>query len=109
VDHVADSGGKRAAVGNPPFAPAPVDPTPAAPAQPERPPLDLPLWSTMGRAERATAVMAFGGYLARQNPHVAMAAWDAQKPLDWPSASGIAKTYAPDGKWMTLTASWSQS
>jgi hypothetical protein len=38
-----------------------------------------------------------------------MAAWDAQKPLDWPSASGIAKTYAPDGKWMTLTASWSQS
>ncbi len=107
VEHVADSGAFLAAISNPPFV-APANPTPAAPAQPEEPPLDLPLWSTMTRADRAVAVTAFGGYLARQNPHVPMAAWDAQKPLDWPSASGIAKVYAPDGKWMTLAASWSQ-
>jgi hypothetical protein len=107
VEHVADSGAFLA--GNPPFTLAPVDPTPAAPAQPDAPQRISP-WLHLNREQRAALIDMEGRTLAKTLGHApTMAEWDALKPQDYPAASGVAKTYSQDRSWQTLAASWSQS
>lgn len=96
---------------------APVDPTPAAPAQPEEPQWDLtphPVRSSsatnhelrkLSREQRAELQHAYGRKLARQLGHPpTMAEWDAHKPADLPTASALPKTLGIP--WTTLAARW---
>jgi hypothetical protein len=67
-------------------------------------------WAQMSRDQRAAAVNRLGRSLAQQLGRApTMADWDAEKPADWPSGSGVAKVYASNRSWSTLAAQWAQS
>ena len=97
-------------------AAAPVDPTPAAPAQPDAPQWNLtphpvrssaanPEWRKLSREQRHNLLHVEGRMLARKLGHApTMAEWDAHKPAEYPTASALPKfLQAP---WVTLASGW---
>ena len=85
---------------------APVDPTPAAPAQPEEPrPLLLLPWRKLDKEQRHALLHMEGRRLAKALRHPpTMAEWDTYKPAEYPTASALPKfLQAP---WVTLTSGW---
>jgi hypothetical protein len=82
--------------------PAPVDPTPAAPAQPAAP---QTLWRNLSREQRTALLHMEGRHLAKALGRApTMTDWDAAKPGEYPTASGVAK-YLEVG-WTQLAAAW---
>lgn len=82
--------------------PAPVDPTPAAPAQPAAP---QTLWRNLSREQRTALLHMEGRHLAKALGRApTMMDWDAAKPGEYPTASGVAK-YLEVG-WTQLAAAW---
>ena len=89
-------------------APAPVDPTPAAPAQPEEPrPLLLLPWCKLDKEQRHALLHMEGRRLAKALRHPpTMAEWDTYKPAEYPTASALPKTFGET--WATLAWSWTR-
>ncbi len=93
------------------------NPTPAAPAQPEEPQWDLtphpvrsssatnPEWRKLSREQRHALLHAEGRLLTKRLGHMlTMAEWDARKPAEYPTASGLPKQF--DIPWTTLALTW---
>ena len=119
VEHVADTADDITLhEGHPSLAPAPVDFTPAAPAQPDAPQWDLtphaahlrgeaPEWRKLSREQRTALLNVEGRTLAKQLGRApTMVEWDANRPNEYPSASGVSK-YLGMG-WIQIADNWTR-
>ncbi len=86
-----------------------LDPTPAVRSKPEGPLLDdyIPWSSQMTRNERKAAVLITGRAITQHLGHgLSMGEWDANRPMGYPPAKNLPKTYGPS--WTALREAWAQ-